>query len=535
MGGTLTFGVEAEVANPWTPAAIQCDSSCQLRARTFYDPIVSVDADLNWRPYLAESIEPNADNTEFTITVREGVSFHDGTPVNAAALMDNLNRSAKGILVSAAVKDVARDPECFAAAAGGSVVGCDLDMTEVDDMTFTIRTGFNGDASKPLSWPLFPYYLGGQWGLIASPTWLAKVDTDPTLASQPVGSGPFMYKDYKPGDSLTVQKNPNYWLKDAAGNSMPYLDEITFKVINDSQVRVTALKSGDLDMLSTSDSGVLLELEGDEEFPTLLQAQYGETNYILMHLTKPYLADKSVRCALLQAVDKQDLIDTIDGGNGQVANGPFSPGQEGYLEDNGSLPYDPEAAAAAIADYEAANGDITINYSTTTTARNLQVAQYMQAVWGEIGVDVTIDQIEQSKLINNALFGDAAFDAFGWRNHAGLFVDGQYYWWHSSAAIPDGGLALNFGRLSDPEIDKALETARSAATAEERKAAAETVNRRFASECWIIPTSYTQWGIVHNTSVNGIGQTPQPDGNGTLRDAAGFPGQVWLTSVFKTA
>ena len=318
-------------------------------------------------------------------------------------------------------------------------------------------------------------------------------------------------------------------------SAYPYLDEITFKVIPDSQVRKTALEAGDLDMLSTSDAGVILEMKDNADLPTLLQAQYSETNYILLHLTKPYLADKSVRCALLQAIDKQDLIDTIDGGNGVPANGPFSPGQEGYLEDNGSLPYDPAAAKAAIDAYEAANGPLTINYSTTTASRSLQVAQYVQAAWGEIGVDVTITQIEQSKLINNALFGDPAFDAFGWRNHAGLFVDSQYFWWHSSAAKDDGQLALNFGRLRDPKIDAALEASRSETDPDKRRADAETVNRQFASECWIIPTSYTQWGVIHNTSVNGIGQTVTPDGSGTLRDGAGFPGQVWLTGVFKTA
>ncbi|MFM8945346.1 MAG: ABC transporter substrate-binding protein, partial [Actinomycetota bacterium] len=502
---------------------------------SFYDPLVVVDENLNWQPYLAEKIEPNADNTVFTVTIRQGIKFHDGTDLDAAAVMDNLNRGAKGLLISAALVDLARDPACFAAAAGGSVIGCDLVMEQIDDFTFTIATGKSGDLSNPLPWPGFPYYFGGQWGLIASPTWLAEVDADGTKAPNAVGTGPFVLDSYAPGDKLIVKKNPNYWIKDAQGNALPYLDEIEYRVIPDSQVRAAALESGDLDLMATSDAGVLLDLRDNPDFPTLLQNQYGETNYILLHLTKPFLADQSVRCALLQALDKQDIIDVIDGGNGVAANGPFSPGQEGFLEDNGSLPFDPEAAATAIEAYEAANGPLTINYSTTTASRSLQVAQYLQDVWGQVGVDVTITQIEQSKLINNALFGDPAFDAFGWRNHAGLFADQQYFWWHSSAALPDGALALNFGRLNDPQIDQYLEEARSGATNEDRQAAAENLNRRFAEGCFIIPTSYTQWGIVHNTSVQGIGQTPTPDGNGSARDGAGFPGQVWLTAVFKTA
>ncbi len=528
LGGTLVVGGEAEVTNPWLPAQMQCDSYCQMRARSFFDPLVTVDEDLNWRPFLAESVEANEDSTIFTVKVREGISFHDGTPVNADAVMDNLQRGAKGLLVSAALKDLARVDTSLG-------IASDLIMEKVDEYTFKVFTGKNGNIDEPLPWPGFPYYFGGQWGLIASPTWLAAVDAGTAKPDAPVGSGPFVYESYAPGDRMVVTKNPSYWLKDAEGNALPYLDKIEFRVIPDSQVRATALLNGDLDLMSTSDAAVLKDLEGNADFPTLLQNQYGETNYILFNLTKPYLADKTVRCALLQAIDKVDLIDVVAAGNADPANGPFSPGQEGHLEDNGSLPFDPEAAAAAIEEWEAANGPLTINYSTTVAASSLATAQFLQAAWGDVGVDVTIDQIEQSKLINNALFGDPAFDAFGWRNHAGLYVDAQYYWWHSSAAIDPPGLALNFGRLKDPEVDRLLEVARSAATAEERLAAAEDINRRFASECLIIPTSFTKWGVVNSTSVQGIGLTPQADGVGSLRDGAGFPGQVWLTSVFKTS
>lgn len=538
-GGKLVVAGEAEVANPWTPSAMQCDSFCQMRARTFYDPLVVVDNDLNWRPYLAESVTPNADSTVFTIKLRSGVKFHDGTDLNADAAMYNLNASASGLLLAAGLKDLARDPACWTAGGGLANNACKLVMEKVDDLTFTIATGADGDASKPLPWPLFPYYLGGQAAFMASPTWLDAVAAGSAQPDQPVGTGPFVFSEYAPGEGgkLVVKKNPNYWLKDAEGRSLPYLDELEFKVIPDSQVRASALEAGDVDIIATSDGAVISDFDGNEEFPTVLQQEYGETNYILLHLSIPGpLQDQSVRCALLQAIDKVDIIEVIANGFLDPANGLFSPGQEGFLEDNGSLPYDPDAAAAAIEAYEAANGPITINYSTTTAASSLATAEYLQGVWGDIGVDVTINQIEQSKLINNALFGDPAFEAFGWRNHAGLFVDQQNFWWNTANAAPDGQLALNFGRLSDPVIDDLLAKARSESDPAVRKGYAEDINRQFAKECWVIPTSYTKWGIIHNTTVQGIGTTPQPDGEGGfVRDGAGFPGQIWLTSVFKAA
>jgi peptide/nickel transport system substrate-binding protein len=519
FGGRLVVAGEAEVANPWTPAAMQCDSFCQMRARSFYDPLVVTDDELNWQPFLAESIEPNEDSTIFTIKIREGISFHDGTPLNADAAMDNINRTGSGLLVAAAVKDIARDPE-------GNIL-----MEKIDDFTFTIATGLNGDPAQPLSWPLFPYYLGGQLGLIASPTWLAAVDggADPTAA---VGTGPFLFDSYAPGDRLIVKKNPNYWVTDENGDALPYLDEIEFRVIPDSQVRGQALESGDVDLISTSDSKVVADFEANDSFNVVRQDQYSETNYILMNLTKPYLADRNVRCALLQAVDKVDLINVVAAGAAEPANGPFTLGQEGYLTDNGSLPYDTAAAAAAIEAYEAANGPVVINYSTTPTATNLTTAQFLADAWGQIGVDVTIDQIEQSKLINNALFGDPAFDAFGWRNHAGIFFDQQFFWWHSSAAAEPPGLALNFGRLRSPELDALLEQSRSEPDPEVRRGLAEEANRLFASECFIIPTSFTNWGVIHDPVVQNIGRSPLASGDGFMRDGAGFPGQVWLTAVF---
>ena len=541
MGGKLVVAGEAEVSNPWTPAAMQCDSFCQMRARTVYDPLVAVDDELNWKPFLAESITPNDDSTVFTIKVREGINFQDGTPLNAEAVMYNLNANGSGLLVSAAVKDLARDPSCWKADGGLANLGCKLVMEQVDDYTFTMQTGKDGDAANPIPWPLFPYYLGGQFGLIASQTWLEAVAAGTAAPTDMVGTGPFTFGEYQPGEGgkLVVNRNPNYWQKDKNGNNYPYLDSIEFRVISDSQTRAAALESGDVDMIATSDGNVVSQYDTDfsgydGDFVLTKQAQYSETNYILMHLSKPGpLQDQSVRCALLQAIDKQDLIDTLGSGYGTPANGPFSPGQEGNLADNGSLPYDPEAAAAAIEAYEAANGPVTINYSTATAATSLATAEYLQSVWGDIGVDVTITQIEQSKLINNALFGDPAFDAFGWRNHAGLFVDQQYFWWHSSAALPDGQLALNFGRLSDPVIDEALDASRSESDPEARKADAEAINREFAKQCWIIPTSFTTWGVISAPDVQGIGTLPMPgDEGGYVRDGAGFSGQVWLTPVF---
>jgi peptide/nickel transport system substrate-binding protein len=528
MGGRLVVAGEAEVGAPWTPAAVQCDSYCQMRIRTFLEPLVVADRETNLHGLLAESVEPNDDYTEFTIKVRQGISFTDGTPLNADAVIDNFNRTFAGLLVSGATKDIAKNPD-------GTVKS-----EKIDDYTLKIFTGKNGNPNKPISWYQFPYLLTGQAGFIASPKWLAAVDGNPDLATQPVGTGPFIVQSYLPGDRMTVTKNPDYWRKDAQGNQLPYLDEIEFRVIVEDQVGAQALEAGDIDIFATSDPPVVSQFVDNPDFVTLQQDVRTETNYVMFHLTNPVLQSREVRCALVQGVDKQDLIDTVYGGFSRPANGPFSPGQDGYLEDTGLPEYDPDAARAAIEDYEAKNGPVTINYSTTPTGTTKAIADYLQSAWGDIGVDVTQTPIEQSVLITNALLGSPDFEAFGWRNHAGLWVDTQYWWWHGFAAdakggeAKDGAIALNFGRLNDPVINDLLDEARSEPDPSRRIELAQDINREFGKECWILPTSWTTWGIIMNPSVQNIGRDPLPDGEGAMADGAGFPGQVWLTSVYKT-
>lgn len=528
MGGRLVVAGEAEVGSPWTPAAVQCDSYCQLRIRTFIEPMFTVTPDLEVKGWLAESIEANEDSTQFTIKLREGITFTDGTALTSQVAVDNLSRIGAGLLAGGALRDLAKNPDGTVAA----------EIT--DDLTFTLSTGKNGDASQPVSWYLFPYYLTGQLGLVASSEWLAAVDGDPALATQPVGTGPFIVQNYLPGDRMTVTKNPEYWRTDEAGTALPYLDEIEFRVIPDSQVRAQALESGDVDLIATSDPSVVTRYIDNSAFTMLQQNVRTETNYVMFHLTVPHLQDREVRCALTQAVDKQALIDAVYAGFSEPANGPFSPGQDGYLEDNGAPEYDPDAAREAIETWEAENGPLQIVYSTTPTGTTRAVADFLQQAWSDVGVDVRQQTLEQSQLILAALLGDPTFEAFGWRNHAGLWVDTQNSWWHGFGADPlgsevaDGAPNLNFGRLNDPVINDLLDQARETESEDDRQAIAQDINRQFAEECWIIPTSYTTWGIVMNPAVQNIGRDPLPDHDGFAADGAGFPGQVWLGAVFKT-
>src|SRR3954453_7135271 len=139
-GGALTISGESEVANPWTPEKMNCDPYCYQRALSFFDMLAVVGADQDVHPYLAESITPNDDPSQWTIKVRPGVNFTDGTPVNADAVIRNLNQAGSGALISPTLTDLARNPD-------HSFV-----IDKVDDLTLTIHTGKNADVNQPVPW-----------------------------------------------------------------------------------------------------------------------------------------------------------------------------------------------------------------------------------------------------------------------------------------------------------------------------------------------------------------------------------------------
>ena len=526
MGGHVTVSGDAEVGSPWTPAAMRCDSYCYTRARAFFDSVAVFGDDGQVHGMLAESIEPNDDYTEWTITIRDGISFTDGTPVNAAAVIYNLQATGTGALVGATLKDLAKVPD------PDDPERTILKIEQLDEMSFVIYTGDDGDPEQPLPWRNFPHTLTGQWGLIASPFWLAAVGDDPELATQPVGSGPFVVDSYEPRGSLELSRNPDYWMTDAAGNRLPYLDSMTFRVIEDSEISAEALQAGDLDMVTTSNGRAIGRVQAlGDEFNVTVQDQHVDTGYLLIDLDKPGpLQDRRVRCALSLAIDREEFNDVTNDGFNAVANGLFSPGQQGYLDDNGlPLEQDLDAAAATIAEYEAETGtnvEFTLGHIIANVV--VQGAELLMGWWAEIGVDVDDQTIPQNDFINLAVFGVPEFEVFSWRQHSGVWVDQQYLWWHSENAFPDGELSLNFGRLRDPDIDAALDKARRSATDEEAITAAEEINRVFAEQCYYIPLNWIQWAVLSHPDVRGLGELTLPDG--TIA-ADGAPAGVFWTQT----
>jgi peptide/nickel transport system substrate-binding protein len=488
-GGKLTMGVEADTAQPWTPANMACASSCYQVIRSVYDSLTHFNVEGDVEPYLAESVEPNADYTVWSITARSGVKFHDGTPLDGAALADNLQRHQKSILTGIVLADVLPD---------GIAVSPEDPMTVV----ITLR--------RP--WVDFPVYLTSQIGLVASPTWLATVDADPTKATQPVGTGPFVFASYTPGESFRATKNPEYW-----NQPYPYLDEVEFRIVVDGLTRQRALEAGDVDIMQTSTGSSIADFRDNaDEFPMLEYNPYGESSFTMINTDSenPALSDRRVRCALANAQDIPALIEVVQDGVNAISNGPFAEDTPGYLADTGyPTEQNMELAQQLIAEYKAEYpGSISITLSTTPDQQNQTIAQAQAEWFREAGIDdVQISTYEQGVYILQAIFGD--FELFQWRGGGAHVLDSNYIWWHSTYALPRGELALNFSRIKDPVLDEALDANRGETDPDARRANAETVSRQFGQECYNLWSWRTQWALPHRPEVKGLDDLRLPSGS----------------------
>jgi len=483
-GGSVNYGLEAENGGGWCLPEGQLAISGIQVARTIYDTLTAPDADGKYEPFLAKSIEPNADYTQWTITLRDGIKFHDGSALDATVVKNNIDAyrgkypGRTALLFQFVLSNVA-------------------DVQVVDPMTVKVTTA--------TPWPAFPAFLhaSGRLGIIAQ----AQLDDKEHCDTNLIGTGPFKLKEWKPDDHLTTVRNPDYWRKDGDGTQLPYLDEITYKPVPDGDARVNALLAGELTAMHTSGPEQIERLRQQKEsgkIGLVESEQYAETAYIMLNASKPPFDNLNARLAAAYAIDRTTFNKVRNLGITTVASGPFAKGSVGYLADSGFPAYNQAKAKEYVDKYKAETGkDLEITVISTPDPSTVKSAQFIQEQVEKIGVKVNLKTLEQAQLINTALGSD--WNAIAWRNHPGGAPDLQYVWWHS-------GMPTNFGKFKDPEIDRLLEQGRAEADPAKQKTTYEDLNKQFASQAWNIWLNWTIWDVATAPDVHGIYGPDLPSG-----------------------
>jgi peptide/nickel transport system substrate-binding protein len=524
-GGRLVVALEAETNN-WLPGTGSFATSGITVAMSIYDPLLVLNEDGEWEPNLAESLEPNEDLTEWTMTLRPGVTFHDGTPFDADALkwnFDTLHNVDSSLTF-------------------GSIQAAGLQSVEVlDDLTVVWTLGETNAA--------FPDLLRGAIGWPTSPTAYESLGEE--LGETPVGTGPFVFSEWRRDDRFVATRNENYWRTDADGRQLPYLDEVEYRPIPDEDSRTQSLEADTIQVASSLRGSTiknLIALTETGDFGG--NAWVGNTSGASIFNTLiPPVDDVRIRRALAYAGDNE-AVAVVLGDDGLVPETTtfFSEDSPWFSEAAsaaypGSAGRDIDAAIALVEEYRAdpnrsdgrSPGDpIELTYNCPPDPSLIEVSQLVQQLWGDVGVEVRLETVEQATHIANAVgSADQSPPWSGnymvncWRAGAG---EGDPLTSFQNFFGPPESTPGNFTNFTHPDIDAALQILKTSADFEERYAAAETINI-VANEN--VPLT---WGVGTPTfvawrgDVRGIATWRTPEGsmgNGTV-EARVILHQAWI-------
>ncbi len=436
-GGTIVVGLQAE---PTTLDSQQIsDYNSHRAAYGIYDMLLRFeDEGTNVEPGLAERWEISDDGLEYTLYLRQGVKFHDGTDFNADAVKFNIDRQI----------DVDHPFHNTGQFAYAEFTWGMVDRVEVVD-PYTVKFVLK-DKFAP-----FLNHLAMHPAAMASPAAVEKYGMD--FSINPVGTGPFKFVRWTPGVEVVLEKNPDYW------RGEPLLDQIIYRPIIEDQSRLTELESGGVNFMVNVPPDDLARIKGDSQYTVVEQAGMHTWWVAFNHAKEPF-NNKLVRQAMNYAINKQAIVDNILKGTGQLAVSPLPPVVWSYTDDIQTYEYNPEKAKELLAEAGYPDGftcDFWLPESGSGMQQPVVMGTAMQADLKAVGIDCTIQTFEWGSYLEKVIVppDQAEFDLMemSWIGDNGD-PDNFLYILLSGEQFPPNG--YNMGFYNNEEVNKLLAEAR---------------------------------------------------------------------------
>lgn len=431
LGGKLNVGLNADAVtlDPVLSTAL-VDRQVMLN---LYDTLVRVDEKNNVQPDLATSWNYTTP-TQLVFTLRTDVKFTDGTNVDADAVVFNINR----------ILNTPTSPRFSELATVKSVTAIDSSHVQ-----FNLKTAFA---------PLLAT-LTDRAGMILSPAVVKSLDKN--LANAPVnaGSGPFMFKEWVKGDHLTIVRNPHYWLKDAQGTTLPYLDSVTYHGITNGTVEFTNLQTGTIDVADSVDPNFLAQAKSSSN---LVYRQAPGLSFfgIELNVTSAPLNNVHVRRAIQWGINRDEIVNTVLKGVGVTAQGPLAPGSWAFSDSFAPYHYDVNQAKSELQMAGMPQGAAFTLLIPSGSPLTTQEAQFIQSELEPAGIKVTIKQETFATLLSDTQSHHFQAALLGWSGRPD--PDGNIYsWFHT-----DGG--NNNMLYSNTQVDSLLDDARASSDQSKR-------------------------------------------------------------------
>jgi len=487
-GGELVFAVNREA--DMLDLHVGSSRYDLVPAAQIYDTYLFLTPTGELLPWLAEEVTVNADATAYTIRIRPGVTFHDGTPLDAAAAKFNFDRIVDRATASrAAVGDM------------GSYAGSEV----VDDLTLVVRF------AKP--YPAFWYSLA-DWRA-GGPHSPAAIQADPAAYRfAPVGTGPFRFVEWVQGSRIVLERNPDYaWPRPDQSHSGPaYLDRIVFRTIAEDGSRVVSLRNGEIDGLLRLPPQEVAGFKADARFTVIEDTLPGSGVLIIVNAGKLPTSDLGFRQALLH-VTSPDLVSRVGYFNAWPAHrgSVLSLPNPGFVDVSDMYPFDPERAGRLLDESGWVPGPdgirvkdgvraelVYIGFPSGETTRTLEL---IQANLLPLGVAIDIRELDSGAIQAARQAGDHHIAHLTFIYKDAGFLRTLF---HSENI----GSGWNFTHKPDATLDAMLEAIQVTADLAERGRIVADVQRYMLEQALVMPTVYQHTVNVFANSVKGAEAYP---------------------------
>jgi len=382
-GGKITVGVFDSF--PGFCMADNLANSALMGGRTIYETWVEQRIDGKIVPYVLKSFESSADKKTWLLTVRDGVKFHDGTPVDGAALFTNL-AALRGILT---LQGRAPSP----GTAGGFTANI-ASVVLAGAMSVQV-TLYQAESDYPDS-----LYASGRF-FVRAPS---QILSGAKCSTTPIGTGAFKYVSHKLTE-LVVEANPNYWRTDAKGGKLPYLDGITFTFLPDAQPRVSGVKSGSLAAVmfsSATEAKQIIALKNNAKLKTISSPLDYYPTIWLNHKIAPF-SSKNARLAFSHALDRAKWLKVRQKGLGTVPDSIVGPNNIMYNK-KGYAGYNLALAKKFVADYTTETGkalEFSLPY-VSASADSTANAILLQQMGSAAGMKINLLSVTTAEAIQKS-------------------------------------------------------------------------------------------------------------------------------------
>ena len=468
---SLTIGV---VSDPVTLDPALMASFFELAvAFNLHEPLLHMTPDMKIEPGLASAEQ--VDPVTYRFTLKPGLTFHDGTPLDAAAVKANFER-----MLDPATASPRR-----------------TELGPIDTIEVAGSQGFTIKLKVPYA--PFLQVVAVRAGMMVSPTAVKALGAD--FATKAVGAGPYKFVSWTKNSELVLERFAGYWRGPAA------IERLVFRPIPDETVRLANLRSGTIQLVDGVPAQAVAQLSREANV-TLRQSPGLGFNAFSLNCTRAPFDNPAVRRAFVTAIDPQTVLRAVYFGTGNVAYGAIPP-SIGWAYDPTFAPYKPGADAAKKLLAEAnVSGPVPVSITVTNSPAQVRTAEILQAQANQAGFKVEIKQIDSTSLITVLRQRDFDLCMSPWSGRTD--PDGNMFNYFTKTG-PN-----NFAGYQNDKVTQLLEQARALTVEAERAKIYREAQNLIARDA---PMLFLAFPATLQASIKALDWVQYPDGNFQLQFA----------------